>query len=121
MFKLKKQLYLFKIVLFICLGLLFVINNNNNQVMAMENSKTIQEQKEERIRKNHELVQNKIIIINENLEKREQLEKQIEELKSQPKNKKTNKEIANLEKEIINCTHFIGFHRNQIKMIRRYG
>ncbi|GLH61243.1 SVM family protein [Rhus yellows phytoplasma] len=96
MFKLKKHLLLFKIVLFLVLGLLFVINNNNNQVMAMENSKTIQEQKEERIRKNHELVQNKIIIINENLEKREQLEKQIEELKSQPKkqkNKKTKKQI----------------------------
>ncbi|MGI3136166.1 MAG: SVM family protein [Candidatus Phytoplasma vitis] len=28
MFKLKKQLFLFKIVLFVCLGLLFVINNN---------------------------------------------------------------------------------------------
>ncbi|WP_349401856.1 putative membrane protein, SVM family protein [Candidatus Phytoplasma solani] len=35
MFKVKKQLHLFKIVLFICLGLLFVINNN--QVMAMDN------------------------------------------------------------------------------------
>ncbi|WP_349401855.1 putative membrane protein, SVM family protein [Candidatus Phytoplasma solani] len=35
--KVKKQLHLFKIVLLVCLGLLFVINNNN-QVMAMNNN-----------------------------------------------------------------------------------
>ncbi|WP_349401857.1 putative membrane protein, SVM family protein [Candidatus Phytoplasma solani] len=36
MFKGKKQLHLFKIVLFMGLGLLFIINNNN-QIMAMNN------------------------------------------------------------------------------------
>ncbi|AYJ01077.1 hypothetical protein CWO85_03075 [Candidatus Phytoplasma ziziphi] len=38
MFKLKKQLYLFKIVLFVFLGFLFVINNNNYQIMAMDDN-----------------------------------------------------------------------------------
>ena len=36
MFKLKKQLYLFKIVLFICLGLFLI--TNNHQVIAMESN-----------------------------------------------------------------------------------
>ncbi len=40
MFKLKKQLFLFKIVLFVCLGLLFVINNNN-QVMAIDDNSSL--------------------------------------------------------------------------------
>ncbi|WP_227807236.1 SVM family protein [Mulberry dwarf phytoplasma] len=36
--KLKKHLFLFKISLFMGLGLLFVINNNHHPVMAMDNN-----------------------------------------------------------------------------------
>ncbi|WP_238055125.1 SVM family protein [Candidatus Phytoplasma ziziphi] len=65
MFKLKKQLYLFKIVLFVFLGFLFVINNNNYQIMAMDDNSSSSQNNNYILNNSCDFLETQSVFINE--------------------------------------------------------
>ncbi|WP_334331080.1 SVM family protein [Candidatus Phytoplasma prunorum] len=98
MVNLKKHLSLFKIVIFICLGLFLIINNNH--IMATSKNKQISNEKEMSDDENYHYFLKEQIIIQQELSN--YLLKDTEKKDLMIKYNYLNKKIKNYEKKINN-------------------